>query len=77
MSALSEVQVDFKDASTVRPDPSGEGKQQQVVEICHVVDAGTSVLLSAQVHGDFHAETAMARSHHLLAGIWSSQTAVF
>ncbi len=56
---LEEVQVDFKDASTVRPDPSGEGKQQHVVEICNFVDAGTSLLLSAQVHDDFHAATAL------------------
>lgn len=56
---LEEVQVDFKDASTVPPDPSGEGKQQHVVEICNFVDAGTSILLSAQVHEDFHAATAL------------------
>jgi hypothetical protein len=34
---LEEVQVDFKDASTVQPDPSGEGKRQHVVEICNFV----------------------------------------
>jgi hypothetical protein len=51
--------VDFKDASTVLPDPSGEGKQQHLVEICNFVDAGTSMLLSAQVHDNFHAETAL------------------
>ncbi|HET8851380.1 MAG TPA: integrase core domain-containing protein [Ktedonobacteraceae bacterium] len=56
---LDEVQVDFKDVSTVRPDPSGEGKKQHVVEVCHFVDAGTSILLSAQAHEDFHAETAL------------------
>ena len=56
---LEEIQVDFKDASTVPPDPSGEGKQQHVVEICNFVDAGTSMLLSAQVHEDFHAATAL------------------
>jgi transposase InsO family protein len=56
---LEEVQVDFKDASTVLPDPSGEGEQQHLVEICNFVDAGTSVLLSAQIHDDFHAETAL------------------
>ncbi len=32
---LAEVQVDFKDVSTVRPDPSGEGKKQHVVEVCN------------------------------------------
>ncbi|GHO71281.1 hypothetical protein KSC_101730 [Ktedonobacter sp. SOSP1-52] len=57
---LQEVQVDFKDASTVRPDPSEPGsKQQHVVEICNAVDAGTSIWLDAQVHADFHAETAL------------------
>ena len=63
---LEEVQVDFKDASTVRPDPSGLGKQQHVVEICNFVDAGTSLLLSAQVHDDFHAATALSGGDPLL-----------
>jgi hypothetical protein len=54
---LEEVQMDFKDASTVPADP--DGKQQHVVEVCNFVDAGTSILLSAQVHSDFHAETAL------------------
>lgn len=49
--------MDFKDASTVPADP--DGKQQHVVEVCNFVDAGTSSLLSAQVHSDFHAETAL------------------
>ncbi len=53
---LEEVQMDFKDASTVPADP--EGKQQHVVEVLNFVDAGTSILLHAQVHQDFHAETA-------------------
>jgi transposase InsO family protein len=56
---LEEVQVDFKDVSSVRPDPGGEGKQQHVVEVCNFVDAGTSILLSAQTHENFHAETAL------------------
>ena len=53
---LEEIQMDFKDASTVPADP--EGKQQHVVEVLNFVDAGTSILLSAQAHQDFHAETA-------------------
>jgi hypothetical protein len=53
---LEEVQVDFKDASTVPADP--DGKQQHVVETLNFVDAGTSILLSAQVRPDYHAETA-------------------
>ncbi|HLZ57334.1 MAG TPA: hypothetical protein VKR06_10335 [Ktedonosporobacter sp.] len=48
-----------KDASTVPADPSGEGKRQHVVEVCNFVDAGTSILLSAQAHDDFRAETAL------------------
>jgi transposase InsO family protein len=56
---LDEVQVDFKDVSSVRPDPDGEGKKQHVVEVCNFVDAGTSILLSAQAHDDFNAETAL------------------
>jgi hypothetical protein len=63
---LEEVQVDFKDASTVPADPSGQGKQQHVVEVCNFVDAGTSLLLSAQVHDDFHAATALEAVIHFL-----------
>jgi hypothetical protein len=53
---LEEVQMDFKDASTVPA--AAEGQQQHVVEVLNLVDAGTSILLNAQVHQDFHAETA-------------------
>jgi hypothetical protein len=54
---LEEVQVDLKDASGVPADP--DGKRQHVIEVCNFVDAGTSILLDAQVHPDFHAETAL------------------
>ncbi len=54
---LQEVQMDFKDATTVPADP--EGKRQHVVEVLNFVDAGTSILLNAQPHDDFHAETAL------------------
>ncbi len=54
---LSAWQIDFKDASTVPADPSG--KQQHVVEILNGVDMGTSILLSAHVHANFHAQTAL------------------
>jgi len=54
---LQEVQMDFKDASSVPADP--QGKQQHVVEVLNFVDAGTSILLSAQPRDDFHAETAL------------------
>jgi transposase InsO family protein len=56
---LEEVQVDFKDVTTVLPDLSDpSGKKQHVVETVNFVDAGTSLLLFTQVHADFHAETA-------------------
>jgi hypothetical protein len=56
---LDEIQVDFKDVSSVPPDPSGDGKQQHVVEVCNFVDAGTSILLAAYPHEDYHAQTAL------------------
>jgi len=50
-------QLDFKDVSTVPPDP--DGKQQHVVEVLNTVDVGTSILLNAQVGEDFTAETVL------------------
>jgi hypothetical protein len=38
-----EVQTDFKDITTVPPDP--QGKQQHMIETLNFVDAGTSTLL--------------------------------
>jgi transposase InsO family protein len=56
---LQEVQVDFKDLTTVGVDATAPTeKRQHLVEVCNFVDAGSSRLLSAQVHEDFHAETA-------------------
>ena len=49
--------LDFKDVSTVPPDP--EGKQMHVVEALNVVDEGTSILLDALVRDDFNGETAI------------------
>jgi hypothetical protein len=46
-----------KDVSSVPADPGG--KQQHVVEVFNFVDAGTSILLDAQVQADFHAQTAL------------------
>lgn len=54
---LQEVQTDFKDITTIPPDP--EGKRQHVIETLNFVDAGTSIALWAQAHDDFHAETAL------------------
>lgn len=49
--------MDFKDITTV---PKAEaGKQQHVVEALNFMDAGTSILLDAQVQTDFHAQTAL------------------
>jgi Integrase core domain len=56
---LEEVQMDFKDVSTVPSSESPQGKKQHVVETCNFVDAGTSLLLRFQVSEDFHAQTAM------------------
>ena len=53
---MEEIQLDFKDATSVPPDP--DGKQQQM-EICNFVDAGTSTWLMAQARSDFNAETAL------------------
>src|SRR5215831_751792 len=49
--------MDFKDVTTVPANP--DGKQAHAVEVLHFVDAGTSIVLSAQPHADFHAETAL------------------
>ncbi|HEX6288240.1 MAG TPA: integrase core domain-containing protein [Herpetosiphonaceae bacterium] len=54
---LTAWQLDFKDASTVPADP--DGKRQHVVEVLNTVDSGTSILLDAQVRGDFVSETAL------------------
>ena len=56
---LEEVQLDFKDVSTVPVDlHDPDAKRQHVIEVCNFIDAGTSLLLHAQAHEDFHAETA-------------------
>ena len=56
---LQEVQVDFKDITTVTVDPTAPSEKRQLhTLVCHFVGAGSSRLLSAQAHEDFHAETA-------------------
>jgi hypothetical protein len=56
---LEEIQVDFKDVSTVPTDlHDPDAKRAHIIETCNFVDAGTSILLETQAHGDFHAETA-------------------
>jgi transposase InsO family protein len=54
---LCHWQLDFKDASSVPPNP--DGKQQHVVEVLNTVDVGTSILLSAQPRADFSMATAI------------------
>lgn len=59
LAPLEEIQLDFKDISTVPLDRHApDAKRAQVIEPCNFVDAGTSIVLDAQVHEDFHAETA-------------------
>ena len=51
--------MDFKDCSTVPLDlHDPDAKRAHVIETCNFVDAGTSIVLDAQVHAEFHAETA-------------------
>jgi hypothetical protein len=50
-------QLDFKDASTVPPDP--DGKQQHVVEVLDAIDVGTSILIAAEARADFTMATAI------------------
>jgi transposase InsO family protein len=54
---MTSWQLDFKDVSTVPPEP--DGKQQHVVEVLNTVDTGTSILVNAQVREDFTAETTL------------------
>ncbi len=56
--------MDFKDISTVEAKESG--KQQHAVEAFNFVDAGTSILLDAQVQADFPAQTALQAVVHFL-----------
>jgi hypothetical protein len=39
---LEAWQIDFKDVTTVAPEP--EGKRQHTVEVLNIVDTGTSIL---------------------------------
>jgi len=61
---MEEIQLDFKDATSMPPD--SDGKQQHAVEICNFVDAGTSTWLLAETRSDFHAETALEAVVHFL-----------
>ncbi len=63
-AAMSQWQLDFKDASTVVAEP--DGKRQHVVEVLNTVDMGTSVLVAAQVRADFTAESTLEMVAELL-----------
>lgn len=54
---MSSWQMDFKDVSSVPPDPNG--KQQHVVEVLNIVDVGSSILVAALPHAEYNAETAL------------------
>jgi transposase InsO family protein len=48
-------QIDFKDVSTVKPQP--EDKKQHYVETLNMLDTGTSILMDNPARTDFNAET--------------------
>ena len=48
-------QIDFKDVTTVTPEP--EGKRQHQVETLNMLDTGTSILVDNPARTDFNAET--------------------
>lgn len=56
--------IDFKEVSTVPPEP--DGRRQHGVESLNVVDHGTSILLSAQVRQDYTMVTAVEAMVHVL-----------
>ena len=68
-------QIDFKDASTVPADP--DSKQQHVVEILNVVDMGTSIVVAAHPHADFHAQTALEAMAQILQEHGRPETITF
>jgi hypothetical protein len=71
---LEEVPMDFKDVSTVPTDlHDADAKRAHVIETCNFVDAGTSLLLDAQVHEDFHARLGFSGSGRFLTTLWLPQ----
>src|SRR5258708_10543022 len=56
---LEEVQTDWKDPG-VPVDPGGVGQKQHWLPVPNFVDAGTPLLLGANVQGDFRGRTARA-----------------
>lgn len=52
---MQEWQMDFKDISTIPPDP--DGKKQHAVECLNIIDVGTDILVGARVRSDYKAAT--------------------
>jgi transposase InsO family protein len=52
---LTSWQIDFKDVTTVAPEP--DGKRQHAVESLNMIDTGTSILVDNPLRTDFNAET--------------------
>lgn len=48
-------QMDFKDVTTVKPEP--QVKKQHLVETLNIIDTGTSILIDNPARQDFNAET--------------------
>ena len=57
--------MDFKDVSSVVPEP--EGKKKHVVEILNVIDHGSSVLVDTRPHDEYNAESALLMVAEILA----------
>jgi hypothetical protein len=68
-------QMDFKDVTSVPPDP--EGKQRHVVEIFNVVDVGTSIILDCLPREDYNMETAIVAITNTLLVHGIPQTITF
>ncbi|MBV7326739.1 integrase core domain-containing protein [Chloroflexi bacterium TSY] len=54
---MCNLQMDFKDVTTVAP--ALDGRRAHHVEVLNVIDVGTSVLLSNEARNDYNAETAI------------------
>ncbi len=52
--------------------PAGKANANMWSRVCHFVDAGTSILLSAQAHDAFREETAEDRDPGILTHLWTA-----
>jgi hypothetical protein len=69
---LEEIQMDFKDVSSVSAEQSPQGKRQHVIEVCNFVDAGTSTALFAQGRRGFPRTNRDGNGDQLFADLWTS-----